>query len=328
MHFQRPPFAETKFVRVLVGAVLDVFVDLRVHSPTYGQWDAVELSAANQQMVYIPRGFAHGYCTLTPESIIVYKVDAYYSAAAEGGIRWDDPALNIPWPVTNPIVSTKDRALPGLADLVSPFHGGGAPEIPFNVPSAPHDESARQKPMHVRLFKPSVGEEELDAIRAVFDRAWLGLGPTVGQFEVAWSDYIGATSSVGVNSGTAALHLALAAYRFKPGSKVLVPALTFVATAAAVLYNQLEPVFVDADPTTLSLAMEDLDRKTTRDCVAVMPVHFGGHPVPMDRLLEFARAHRLAVIEDCAHCAGGAYGGRKLRAGATSAALASRKRRV
>ena len=158
--------------------------------------------------------------------------------------------------------------------------------------------------MQVRLFKPSVGEEELANIRAVFERAWLGLGPTVAQFEKEWSAYIGAKNSVGVNSGTAALHLALTAHNFPRGAKVLVPAMTFVATATAVLYNDLEPVFVDVDPDTLNLSLEDLQRKITKDCVAVMPVHFGGHPVPMEKLLPIARAHNLAVIEDCAHCAG------------------------
>lgn len=166
--------------------------------------------------------------------------------------------------------------------------------------------------MQVRLFKPSVGEEELANLRAVFERAWLGLGPMVVQFEKEWSEYIGATCSVGVNSATAALHLALTAYGFPGGSKVLVPAITFVSTATAALYNQLEPVFVDVDPVTLCISFDDLERKVTKDCVAVMPVHFGGHPVPMEQLLRFAKTHHLAVIEDCAHCAGGVYHGKRL----------------
>jgi perosamine synthetase len=166
--------------------------------------------------------------------------------------------------------------------------------------------------MQVRLFKPSVGEEELANIRSVFDRAWLGLGPLVVQFEKEWSEYLNVPSSVAVNSGTAALHLALTAYGFQPGSKVLVPAITFVSTATAALYNSLEPVFVDVDPDTLSMSMEDLERKVDSKCVAVIPVHLGGHPVPMERLMAIAKHHRLAVIEDCAHCAGGLYKGRKL----------------
>jgi perosamine synthetase len=166
--------------------------------------------------------------------------------------------------------------------------------------------------MQVRLFKPSVGQEELDKIREVFDRAWLGLGPLVGEFEREWSRYLGTGASVGVNSGTAALHLALTALGFPAGKKVLVPAITFVATATAAIYNHLDPIFVDVDPDALTMSMEDLERKRTADCVAIMPVHFGGHPVPMERINDFAKAHRLAVIEDCAHCAGGEYHGKKL----------------
>lgn len=166
--------------------------------------------------------------------------------------------------------------------------------------------------MQVRLFKPSVGAEELENIKSVFDRAWMGLGPLVAQFEGEWSEYIGVPSSVGVNSGTAALHLALTAYGFQAGSKVLVPALTFAATATAAMYNNLEPVFVDVDPVTLSISLEDLEKKIDSKCVAIIPVHFGGHPVPMERLTALAKDHNLAVIEDCAHCAGGSYLGKKL----------------
>lgn len=118
--------------------------------------------------------------------------------------------------------------------------------------------------MQVRLFKPSVGEEELENLRGVFERAWLGLGPLVSQFEKEWSEYIGAKMSVGVNSATAALHLALTAYHFPRGSKVLVPAITFASTATAVLYNDLVPVFVDVDPVSLSMDLNDMERKITQ----------------------------------------------------------------
>ncbi len=166
--------------------------------------------------------------------------------------------------------------------------------------------------MNIRLFKPSIGEEELANIKEVFDRAWLGNGPTVVKFEEAWSKYIGCKISVGVNSATAALHLALTAFHFPEGKKVLVPAITFASTATAVLYNRLIPVFVDVDPETVSMDLNDLQRKYDKDCVAVIPVHNGGYPVPMDQLMELAAKLNLKVIEDCAHCAGGDYKGKKL----------------
>ncbi|NVO21379.1 MAG: DegT/DnrJ/EryC1/StrS aminotransferase family protein [Bacteroidetes bacterium] len=166
--------------------------------------------------------------------------------------------------------------------------------------------------MNIRLFKPSLGQEELDNLKEVFDRAWLGNGPTVVKFEEEWSRYIGARISIGVNSATAALHLALTAYHFPAGKKVLVPAITFASTATAVLYNNLIPVFVDVEVDTVSMDLEDLRRKYDKDCVAVIPVHNGGYPVPMDKLMVIAKELGLKVIEDCAHCAGGEYKGKKL----------------
>lgn len=166
--------------------------------------------------------------------------------------------------------------------------------------------------MKVRLFKPSLGDEEIQSVKDVFDRAWLGLGPKTREFEKAWANYIGCKESVGVNSCTAALHLAVSAFRFPKGKKVLVPVLTFAATAMAPLYNGLEPVFVDVDKDTLTISLEDLERKYDKDCVAVMPVHYGGYPAKMDEIMNFARSKNLRVIEDCAHTAGGEYKGKIL----------------
>jgi len=166
--------------------------------------------------------------------------------------------------------------------------------------------------MNIRLFKPSLGEQELAAVKDVFDRSWVGLGPKVKELEKAWASLIGCREAIALNSATAALHLALAVFGFPAGKKVLVPSLTFSATASAVLYNGLIPVFVDSDPVTLGIDMEDLARKYDQDCVAVIPVHYAGHPVPMDRLLTWARQHDLKIIEDCAHTSGSLYHGTSL----------------
>jgi perosamine synthetase len=166
--------------------------------------------------------------------------------------------------------------------------------------------------MNIRLFKPSFGEEELQAVKEAFDRSWVGLGPKVSEFEQAWQDFTGAQMAVALNSATAALHLALAVFGFPPGKKVLVPSLTFSSTASAILYNRLIPVFVDSDPVTLGMSPEDLEKKHDPDCVAVMPVHYAGHPVQMETLTPWAREKGLKVIEDCAHTAGGMYQGKML----------------
>lgn len=109
LHFQLNPFSETKLVRCIKGAILDVFVDLRIDSKTFGNWDSIELSSENKKMIFIPRGFAHGFCTLTETSEVVYKVDNFYSKQYERGVLWNDPDLGINWPVKEPILSEKDR---------------------------------------------------------------------------------------------------------------------------------------------------------------------------------------------------------------------------
>jgi perosamine synthetase len=166
--------------------------------------------------------------------------------------------------------------------------------------------------MNIRLFKPSVGEEELQMIREAFERSWIGLGPMVNKFEEEWAKFTESQMAIGLNSATAALHLALACFRFPEGKKVLVPSLTFSSTASALLYNRLIPVFVDADPLTLGIDLSDLEQKYDKDCVAVIPVHYAGHPVPMDILMPWAREKGLRVIEDCAHTSGSLYKGKSL----------------
>ena len=123
MHFQIPPFAQAKLIRVLTGRILDVCVDLRRSSPRFGRHAAVELSAESLEQLFVPAGFAHGFCTLEPDTTVLYKVDAVYSAEHDRGIDWSDPALGIPWPVGKDaaIVSAKDTALPRLEDTPAYF---------------------------------------------------------------------------------------------------------------------------------------------------------------------------------------------------------------
>ncbi len=123
LHFQIPPYSETKLVRVVQGKILDVFVDLRKDSETFGQWDSIELSEDNGKMVYIPRGFAHGFCTLTEHTLVQYKVDNNYTPSHEGGIRWNDPQIGIEWNIdeNTAFLSDRDQISPFLADFDSPF---------------------------------------------------------------------------------------------------------------------------------------------------------------------------------------------------------------
>ena len=116
IHFQNDPMAQAKLVRVTRGAVLDVAVDLRKGSPTYKQWVTVELSAENKRMFFIPRGFGHGFVTLTDDVEFVYKVDNLYSKECDRGIRYNDPDIGVDWGIADPILSQKDTTSPMLAD--------------------------------------------------------------------------------------------------------------------------------------------------------------------------------------------------------------------
>ncbi|MBR1720390.1 MAG: dTDP-4-dehydrorhamnose 3,5-epimerase [Phocaeicola sp.] len=130
LHFQRPPYSQAKLVRVIKGVVLDVAVDIRKGSPTYGKYVKAVLSDENKLQFFIPKGFAHGFAVLSDEALFQYKCDAFYEPSAEGGIRWNDPDLNIDWgiPADQIILSAKDELHPLLKDFDSPFTFEKEPE--------------------------------------------------------------------------------------------------------------------------------------------------------------------------------------------------------
>ncbi|MFL2594409.1 MAG: dTDP-4-dehydrorhamnose 3,5-epimerase [Flavobacteriaceae bacterium] len=117
LHLQNDPHEQAKLIRVVLGKIYDVAVDLRTNSSTYGEWFGVALSAENHTQLFLPKGFAHGYSVLSERAIVQYKVDSAYNPQAESGIRFDDPDLGIDWQVDNPILSEKDQKLPFLKDL-------------------------------------------------------------------------------------------------------------------------------------------------------------------------------------------------------------------
>lgn len=114
LHYQLEPYAQAKLVRVVAGSVFDVAVDIRPSSPTRGQWFGLELSSVNRKQLFIPRGFAHGFCTLEDATEVVYKVDQYYSPEHDRGIIWNDPRLAIAWPTDKPLLSDKDGVHPTM----------------------------------------------------------------------------------------------------------------------------------------------------------------------------------------------------------------------
>jgi dTDP-4-dehydrorhamnose 3,5-epimerase len=115
LHFQRPPKAQGKLVRTIVGEIFDVAADVRPESPTFGNWVGVHLTAANKRLIFIPPGYAHGFCVLSDEAEVIYKTTEEYAPALECGVRWDDPALAIDWPISNPLLSARDEQWEWLA---------------------------------------------------------------------------------------------------------------------------------------------------------------------------------------------------------------------
>ena len=135
LHFQVPPAAQAKLVSVLRGKVLDVVVDVRRGSPTYGKHVSIELSADQGHQLYVPAGFAHGFLTLEDDVLLMYKVSQYYAPAHDGGIRWNDPDIAVAWPIkeSDIIISDKDRRLPFLKEFSSPFPYDGQPLAPLSA---------------------------------------------------------------------------------------------------------------------------------------------------------------------------------------------------
>jgi dTDP-4-dehydrorhamnose 3,5-epimerase len=129
LHFQYPPEPQAKLVSVLKGAIFDVAVDLRQGSPTFGCWCGAKLIAESSDQIFVPRGFAHGFCTLEPNTEVFYKVDGHYAPNCEAGITWNDPGLSIHWPIApeDVVLSQKDAKLPRLAEIQSPFVYGAQP---------------------------------------------------------------------------------------------------------------------------------------------------------------------------------------------------------
>lgn len=161
-------------------------------------------------------------------------------------------------------------------------------------------------PFHV----PDIAEDEIQAVVDTLRSGWLTTGARVRQFEADFAQYVGCQQAVAVNSGTAALHLALDAIGLKEGDEVLVPTMTFAASAEVVLYFKAKPVLVDCRRDTMNLDPDQIEKAISARTKAIMPVHIGGQPCDMDRILEIARVHNLKVIEDAAHALPTRYQGR------------------
>jgi perosamine synthetase len=165
----------------------------------------------------------------------------------------------------------------------------------------------------IPVFRPCMGDAEVNAVAEVLRSGWIGLGPKTREFENRFAEYLGVRHAVAVNSATAALHLALHVMEVSGGEVISTP-MTFVSTNHAILYNHAEPVFCDIEPDTLNMDVGKAASLPSPRTKAILVVHYGGHAVDMDPVMDLARRHNLKVIEDVAHGCGGSYKGKKLGA--------------
>jgi perosamine synthetase len=165
---------------------------------------------------------------------------------------------------------------------------------------------------HIPVLQPCIGQEEIDAVAEVMRSGWLGLGPRTEQFEQAFSAYAGSRFTIALNSGTAALHLAMEALDIGPGDEVIVPTLTFISTIHAVRYVGATPVFADVASDTMNITAEEIERKITERTKAVIVVHLAGHPCDMDEIRSMCERHGLKIVEDAAHACGAEYKGNRV----------------
>src|SRR5262245_5464989 len=163
-------------------------------------------------------------------------------------------------------------------------------------------------PFHI----PEVGEEEIQSVVETLRSGWLTTGEKVKRFEADFEKYVGCRYAIAVNSGTAALHLALDAVGIHEGNEVILPTMTFTATAEVVLYFKAKPVLVDCEPGTFNMDPVDVERKITPRTKAIIPVHMAGQSCDMDRIGEIARRHNLNVIEDAAHALPSLFNGKMI----------------
>jgi perosamine synthetase len=166
----------------------------------------------------------------------------------------------------------------------------------------------------IPIQRPYLGEEELAAVRDVFSSRWLGMGPVTRAFEESLKEFLGVKHVIAVNTGTSALHIALDALGLAPGDEVLLPSLTFIASAQAIVATAARPVFCEVYPETLTLDVADAAQRITPRTRAIMPVHYAGLAYAMDEVLSLARQRGLRVVEDAAHAFGSRYKGRMIGA--------------
>jgi dTDP-4-amino-4,6-dideoxygalactose transaminase len=188
-----------------------------------------------------------------------------------------------------------------------------APLLATRHSAAPHSRAGRRE--YLPFCVPAIGEEEIAEVVDTLRSSWLSTGPKTQRLQAEFAGYVGAPAAVAVNSGTAALHTALAALGVGPGDEVITTTMTFVSSVNVIEHVGATPRLVDVEPDTLNMSIAAVEQALTPRTRAIMPVHFAGHPVDMDPLLDLARAHDVDIVEDAAHALPASYRGRRIGSG-------------
>lgn len=290
LHLQRAPHAEAKLVHCVRGASHHVLVDLRPESETYRHTTFVVLRAEVDARLFVPEGMAHGYQTLLDDTVLAYQMSDFHTPGAQARLAHDDTTLGIDWPLPVTVISDADRSAPMLDELTLRAHSNDA---------------------WLSVAGPTITGREVRYAATAARAGWNGdhsLFQT--RFETRFAEHLGVAHAVSLPSCTSAIHLALAAAGVGPGHEVIVPELTWIATAAPIRYLGATPVFADVDPNTWCLSTETVRARLTDKTRAIIVVHLYGGMPPMAPLMELARRHGLFVLEDAAQAIGASQKGR------------------
>jgi CDP-6-deoxy-D-xylo-4-hexulose-3-dehydrase len=310
LHIQERPYRQSKLVTCLSGKVFDVAVDLREHSDSYGQTVTATLSGTGTVSLLIPRGFAHGFVSLSDDTVIHYLSDNDYAPSHETGVYWASRGLDIDWPVENPIVSEKDSDLPTFSEYSNtvtdqPDEHEELDQTTASVPPVQGDTDYR-----VLYAKARYGQRERERVNDVLDDPTsLIRGQYTREFESRVAERFGKEHGVMVNSGSSANLLALELLDLPPGSEVITPMLTFSTTVAPLIQLDLVPRFVDIRRSDFQIDVERLKQTITPDTEAILVPSLIGLLPNYEALSEIVAEHDIHLVEDSADTIGARWDG-------------------
>ncbi len=305
LHIQNPPYQQSKLVSCLSGKIFDVAVDLREESDSFGETVTAILSGNSTESLLLPRGFAHGFVSLSDDTLIHYLSDNKYAPDYESGIYWASSELDIDWPIKDPIVSEKDEQLPSFSDYTGKTKQRTATDV--SAPPLEGDTGYR-----VLYAKATYGQQERDHVNDVLDDPTsLVRGKYTQEFESRVASQFGKDYGVMVNSGSSANLLAMELLDIAPGSEVLTPMLTFSTTVAPLTQLDLVPRFVDICRSDFQIDVKRVEEVVTSNTEAILVPSLVGLIPNYEALTEIAANHDLWLVEDSADTIGATWNGRR-----------------